>query len=142
MADKECRKCGTVKDMSEFYRHHTNPEKNSHSWCKRCTCDYALEQQKTRSKEKTSLINRRSKIKNTYGITLEQFDEMLTSQNGGCAICKTQVPGGRGNFTVDHCHSTGRIRGLLCNSCNVGLGSFKDSPSLLIAAAKYVEGEL
>jgi hypothetical protein len=142
MDSKVCRKCKKEKNVSEFYRHHKNPEKNSHSWCKRCTCDYALDQQKNRSKEKQSLINRRNKIKAAFGITLEQFDEILLSQNGGCAICNTKTPGGKGNFHVDHCHSTGRIRGLLCHHCNVGLGHFRDSPSLLVAAAQYVEGEL
>jgi hypothetical protein len=80
-------------------------------------------------------------LKRKFGITVEQFNEMLTAQNGVCAICGTaeieQRTGRR--LSVDHCHASGRIRALLCIRCNPGLGSFKDSPELLRAAADYIE---
>lgn len=58
-----------------------------------------------------------------YGITLEDYERILESQNGGCAICETTTPGGRGNrFHVDHNHETGVVRGLLCWTCNRRLG--------------------
>jgi len=74
-----------------------------------------------------------------YGITADDFDAMLSQQNGSCAICSTEEPGGKGSFHVDHCHATGVVRALLCNKCNVGLGSFGDSPERLIKAASYIK---
>ena len=85
------------------------------------------------------LAHRKSEIKYRYGITLEEYNDLLTSQNGGCAICKTKTPGGNGDhFHIDHDHVTGKIRGLLCHACNIGQGYFKDDPSLLIASANYL----
>ena len=72
-------------------------------------------------------------------MTLSQYDELLDRQQGCCAICGTDIPGGRGRFHVDHDHDTGEIRGLLCWQCNGGLGKFKDSPALLDRAASYLE---
>jgi hypothetical protein len=79
---------------------------------------------------------RRHYLKKKYGITDETYAEMLESQGGRCAIC---ARGCRRRLAVDHCHATGRVRGLLCASCNLGIGKFGDSPELLLAAAIYVE---
>lgn len=74
-----------------------------------------------------------------YGITQEEYDARLLAQGGKCAICRTTDPGGRGNnWNIDHCHETGEIRGLLCWSCNTGLGKFKDSKELLKNAYDYL----
>jgi hypothetical protein len=69
-----------------------------------------------------------------YGITIEQWDEMVIAQLGCCAICGRQV-----DLVVDHCHETKLVRDLLCGTCNSGLGHFKDDPSRLRAAADYIE---
>lgn len=76
----------------------------------------------------------RTALKNLYGITLEQWDRMLLRQGGRCAICEQPCP----DLHVDHCHATGKIRGLLCGSCNNGLGRFADEPERLRAAARYL----
>jgi hypothetical protein len=78
--------------------------------------------------------------KRLYGITDERFEEMLTSQDDACAICRVAFNGTDRNRKpyVDHDHSTGVIRGLLCVRCNSGLGHFLDSPDSLIAAAAYL----
>ena len=81
-----------------------------------------------------------------HGVTAEQYDELLAAQGGGCAICGSTTPFGRGRFHVDHDHgccpgqrSCGKcVRGLLCGRCNPGLGAFQDSPDLLLAAAAYL----
>ena len=73
-----------------------------------------------------------------YGVSREEYDAMLESQGGGCAICQTKVPGGKGAFHVDHDHETGVNRGLLCHFCNIGLGNFADDPNLLEDAAEYL----
>lgn len=69
---------------------------------------------------------------------------MLSSQGGGCKIChaKQAIPNNARAFHVDHDHSTGEIRGLLCQACNSSLGRFNDDPELLIRASKYLLGEL
>jgi hypothetical protein len=76
-----------------------------------------------------------------YGFTPEEYDEMFAAQEGKCAICK-RVPSGNGvdrhNLVVDHDHDTGKVRSLLCDFCNRGLGIFRDSPDDLIAAAAYL----
>ena len=63
---------------------------------------------------------------------------MLVAQDGGCAICKVKDNGTYEYFSVDHCHKTLKVRGLLCTNCNNGLGRFKDRIDLLDAAIKYL----
>lgn len=70
-------------------------------------------------------------------MTPSDFDLMMEIQNGRCAICK-RLPDERKALSVDHDHATERIRGLLCQDCNLGLGFFKDRPDLLEAAARYL----
>jgi hypothetical protein len=89
--------------------------------------------------------NRRAAIANRkklYGITAAQFSQMLSDQGGVCAICQTPdwpAPSGQAGPHVDHDHVTGKVRGILCQSCNHGLGKFKDDPKRLRAAADYLE---
>lgn len=91
-------------------------------------------------------IVRNNDLKKKYGISLEQFEQLLLKQNSVCAICKEPetklewrskrpLP-----LSVDHCHETGKIRGLLCADCNRALGMFRDSPEVLLSAIKYVTG--
>lgn len=73
------------------------------------------------------------------GLTPEQHAKMFKKQKGKCAICRTPPAGEwRKSLHIDHCHKTGKIRGLLCGTCNMALGQFKDSPKLLEAAKKYL----
>jgi hypothetical protein len=69
-----------------------------------------------------------------YGLTRSQFNAMKARQDGKCAICE-QVPV---SWQIDHCHDTGAIRGLLCNLCNMALGSFKDDPVRVLRALHYL----
>lgn len=71
-----------------------------------------------------------------YGISIDDYESMLGSQGGKCAICLC-IPSGK--LHVDHCHSTGFVRGLLCEGCNHGLGKFKDSAESLARAIGYLE---
>ena len=86
---------------------------------------------------------RRTNLKNDFGITLEQYNEMLEIQNGVCALCgleETSKQRGKiVNLSVDHCHTSGKIRALLCRNCNTGLGNFNDDISKLEKAIKYLE---
>lgn len=72
-----------------------------------------------------------------YGISPEEYERLFQSQGGRCAICRTDQPNGKG-FHLDHDHATGAIRGILCSSCNNGLGRFRDDPAHLQAAIAYL----
>ena len=82
-----------------------------------------------------------SALKSNYGITLEQYNEMLEKQKECCDICGTSEPIRKSSnyFCVDHCHKTGKVRGLLCMLCNSLLGKAKDSKQRLLNAISYLE---
>jgi hypothetical protein len=77
-------------------------------------------------------------LRRLYGIGQEQWEVILASQGGGCAICGTTEWGKKGPQT-DHCHTTGRVRGVLCQPCNTTLGQSREDPARLRAAAAYLE---
>jgi recombination endonuclease VII len=79
---------------------------------------------------------RKVQLKFDYNMSLEQYDALLARQGGVCAICRIRS---ERPLCVDHCHRTDRIRGLLCRTCNSGLGFFNDDPALLRAATAYLE---
>jgi Recombination endonuclease VII len=72
-----------------------------------------------------------------YGMTRKEFDAMSKAQDDLCAICK-RFPEGKTRLSVDHCHKTLKVRGLLCDKCNIGIGMFQDDPQLLAAAIRYL----
>ena len=78
-------------------------------------------------------------LKCKYGISLNDYEQMLEEQNGCCAICKAHYTKFSKLLAVDHCHKTGKIRGLLCINCNTALGKFKDNPFVLQTAIDYLE---
>jgi hypothetical protein len=85
----------------------------------------------------------RSKVlERSFGITMDDYDRMLEDQKGVCAICglpeTTRRKGTLLRLSVDHCHTTGKVRALLCGYCNPALGAFKDSPALLNKAIEYL----
>jgi hypothetical protein len=86
--------------------------------------------------EKERVLAAQRRRKAIYGLNAEDYDQMLSRQNGACAICKLTF---QETPCVDHCHATHVVRGLLCTKCNIGLGNFNDDPSLLRAAAAYLE---
>jgi hypothetical protein len=77
-----------------------------------------------------------SHIRRTYGLSLEQFDALFVRQGGVCAICRRRP---KGHLCVDHCHLTGKVRGLLCRGCNMVLGLYRDDPRLMRGATAYLE---
>ena len=78
-----------------------------------------------------------SQLKSLYGITLEQYNQMFVNQNGVCCICKQGTNDGS-HLRVDHNHITGKVRGLLCSTCNTAIGMMKDDASLFLEAIKYL----
>ncbi|RRV29834.1 hypothetical protein EGJ23_01400 [Pseudomonas sp. o96-267] len=87
---------------------------------------------------------RASRLKSEYRLEQDEYQAMLESQGGACAICGAQSTGVREkgkrerSLSVDHCHTTGKVRGLLCHNCNFGIGHFKDNPDLLRIAMAYL----
>lgn len=136
--EKECPKCKVVKSLDEF------PISKAHAsgyytYCKLCKSKLMREANarwKKRHPEKAKRKERESNLKKNYGITIEQYEELLANQGGQCLICKTE-PGDL-ELAVDHCHQTNEIRGLLCRGCNHGIGNFNDDPELLRSALRYL----
>jgi len=135
-----CSKCKIEQPRSQFYLKKTSNKKNGlqHriSSCKKCVKDkYSTKEARERSVE-YHLIK-------TYGMTKQEYDEMLEVQEGSCLLCNKKSyktsSGKVRSLSVDHCHETGKVRGLLCQNCNVGLGNFKDDITLLGRAIDYLE---
>ena len=77
-------------------------------------------------------------LKNRYGLTPEEFDALLQAQGNACAICKVEASGVRA-WHVDHCHTTEKVRGILCTKCNPMLGFARDDVEILKSAIRYLE---
>lgn len=130
--EKACPKCKEVLPIESFgksgYR--------IRSFCKPCGKTYA--------KKPTVPQYVRYSLKTNYGMTLEDFEEILKTQNYSCAVCMKhvdEVTSGMAKYnklSVDHDHSTGKIRGLLCVNCNLGLGNFADTEEILLSAIEYL----
>jgi hypothetical protein len=154
-----CVKCGKEKKQSDFYLRKRQLSNGSLKMyprrdCKECSSQryknwIAKEDKKisNRATQKAWVKNNpdrctNARLKYRFGITLEQYNLMLQEQSNKCAICgiteKDHTLKMKNKFHVDHCHSTGLIRGLLCNNCNVSLGGFKDSKEILECAIKYL----
>lgn len=73
-----------------------------------------------------------------YGITIEEYNKLLEEQDGCCKICGKYFTEYKRDFSVDHNHTTGKVRGLLCNSCNTGIGLLGEDIDILIKAIKYL----
>jgi hypothetical protein len=137
---KVCLRCKVAKHRSEF--HKQKQSKNAvRSHCKPCSTIIARERSakwRGRDPDGFAVSARYASIKWKYGISQEQFEEMLARQCGVCAICSRKEESKRGRLFVDHCHSTGVVRGLLCSRCNSGLGNFRDSPEIMDNARAYL----
>jgi hypothetical protein len=91
-----------------------------------------------RGRRRDPMGRRKHRLRCIYGISLEEYDAMLDRQGGVCAICKRKPDEGKALF-VDHCHVTGRVRGLLCGKCNSVLAFGNDDPDILRAAIAYLQ---
>ncbi len=133
---RECKKCGCTKPLTDFYKTGRKNDKPDarHYVCKECTI-------KRVTANNDPERARRHHLKRQYDITPEEYDAMLEKQDGSCAICHSETPGNSRRsiyFAVDHCHTTGAVRGLLCHQCNTALGLIKDSPDTLAKMITYL----
>lgn len=83
--------------------------------------------------------DKQRKLQKAFGIGYQEYLTMLEAQQGACGICGTTDTGKRKAFAVDHCHDTGKIRGLLCSNCNTGIGNLRDDVKLLQRAIEYLK---
>jgi hypothetical protein len=129
----ECSTCLEDKPKSKFFKN-SSLKRGYQYQCK--TCKGALDKKLYNSNEAKS--NKRLK---RYGITEDDYNLMFQKQQGCCAICNSHQSNFKRALAVDHCHETGKVRGLLCTNCNVGLGNFKDSLTSLSNAMVYLTKE-
>jgi len=101
---------------------------------RRLNADKVAEAQR-QSARKHPNTRKNGHLRRTYGISIDQYLQLVEEQQGTCAICLV-VPNGK--LQVDHDHNTGKVRRLLCRECNLGLGKFREDPNLLIKAARYL----
>lgn len=132
---KTCMKCKVLKPNLAFQKHTHTKDRLRHE-CRDCTSKY----QKVQRVRYRGATSRRYNLKKLFGITTEQYDKMLHEQGGKCAICRTDQSGTERStyLCVDHDHETGKVRGLLCVTCNMGLGMFKDNVGLMAKAIDYL----
>lgn len=147
---RKCLVCKEKKEVDEFYKSHKGENFTRASYCKPCQSEFAREwREKNLEKLKhykalrykmfsNTKLRRNNKYLSRYGINLEQYEQMLHSQDGVCKICLHPCRN-RGTLSVDHCHLSGIVRGLLCDNCNNMLGRSGDSISILRRAADYLE---
>lgn len=134
---KRCPKCELVLSVDNFYKSKTKHTKKGWRYtseCKSCSSAYS---KKYREKDKQAFYEKAyaRQVKYRYGITIEERDRIVEMQNGLCAICDIDISD---KPYIDHCHDTGKVRGMLCMNCNAGLGSFKDSPEIFKKALNYL----
>ena len=163
MESKTCRICGELKPLAEFHRaagmrdghrseckpcfraisaarYRANPEpvkERARRWQQENPERHRANQQRYRADGRKAAKDRASYLKRTFGITVQQYDEMLAAQGGVCFLCR-RPPTAWISLHVDHDHESGAIRKLLCFRCNNALGDLDDDPDLLARAAAYL----
>ncbi len=127
---RRCNRCGETKSVDEFPKRN-NRRSGVQSQCKSC-CAAQLREYNA------SPEGRSVRYMREYGVDVVWFKDTLDRQGGCCACCGTPAPDDIFEMVLDHDHETGVARGILCRLCNVGIGSFRDDPDRLRAAAKYL----
>jgi hypothetical protein len=156
---KQCSKCKQSKPITDFYRDSSRKNKLEY-WCKSCSKEYQKEYDKSekgqqrrklyrktdqskflqkvwRTSERGKEYHREYSRKRLYGITVEEFNNLIKKQNSICPIGNHKIEDIK-QFHVDHDHVTGKIRGLLCGSHNRALGLFHDNINELQCAVQYL----
>ena len=172
ISEKKCSKCGVVKPVADFHSDLTNKDalksrckiccstrkqrtrlKDGYKVCNKCRQEKPLSEFYPARENKSSgvrgrcrdcdLVRRRDySLRLNYGISLKEYEELFTQQNGVCAICKQPGMvvryGKELSLHVDHCHTTGAVRGLLCSQCNTALGQLREDPEIIESLLAYV----
>ena len=126
---KVCKKCNEEKSFDFFYLQTSG---YYYPYCKECNTARSREWRSNNKHQK--YLN---DIKVKFNVTNQQYDELFKAQKGSCAICEKKEINRR--LSVDHCHKTLKVRGLVCRTCNLGIGYFMDDIALLKKAIKYLK---
>lgn len=133
---KKCSKCKKEKPFKDFHKRNNRPSGHN-SQCKSC---------RKKNKPDRSSYARNYDLKRSYGITLDDYNQMFSDQKGCCAICNRHIGDlnmkRKKNLCVDHCHKTKKVRGLLCDKCNRALGLFNDDADILHKAIIYLTSSI
>lgn len=138
--NKVCRRCKQLKPLTQFQPINSlrYAEIRHISDCDECRNrhDKVKRDAKSQTVGLTGILTviQERNLWKRYRLTAKQFLDLWNGQSGRCAICKRELD----NPYIDHCHATGRVRGILCTKCNCGLGQFNDSAELVLEAANYV----
>jgi Recombination endonuclease VII len=164
---KKCSNCKLIKTVDNFGKDKNN-RSGLKSWCNQCNCELAKlqrfrdrdrllkvakeynkkykETRKAKHVEKIALdstYNKRGMLKTRYGLSYEEYLILLEESDNSCQICG--ITNSEYNelynkdLSIDHCHETKYIRGILCDKCNTGLGQFKENKELLVKAIEYLQ---
>jgi len=125
LTSKLCAKCKVEKPLFDFHRQPSGPM-GRHSYCKLCANTLAKEK---RVRHDTPEKRRRWNLSTRYGMSDVQYQKMMESQKGNCAICQKKMA----RPVIDHCHKTGKVRELLCHKCNITLHSIENTDHLELA---------
>lgn len=146
MNNKICTKCKQTKLLNEFHAV-SKVNKKPRAACKECNKlyfrkNYEKNPEKYRGYKQNKPYVYRAELKRkynlkTFGLTVDQYENMLIKQKGVCAICLECCTSGK-RLAVDHCHKTGKVRQLLCRRCNQSMGKFNDDPVLLQKVVNYL----
>jgi len=123
-----CKQCRRLARNSYYANNRTQHAARNSDW-KSKNPEYGQEWERTHRVSRQG-IRRKSK----YQITKDEYAQMLESQHGSCKICKTEMK----TICIDHCHETGKVRGLLCRKCNTGIGMLQDNLDIVQNAAEYL----
>lgn len=140
-----CPKCNTTRPKVAFHKDSKRKD-GLQLWCKDCGKAAKKHQYHNGRRDAVRLSARKTTLKTKYGLTLEDYERMFNEQGGVCLICqqpetvRSNPNGVIDSLRVDHCHTTGKVRGLLCSECNFGISKFKDDPMLMLRAGTYVQG--
>lgn len=141
-----CSKCGAQKPKEAFQKRKANTLRGYKNQCKECdTKDKFKYNRRPEVKERTRELRKKQTarireryLSRTYSIDYNTMEQMFLSQDGKCAICLCAFHKRR-DIHVDHNHSTGQVRQLLCRACNNGIGNFNETPTLMERAIEYVK---
>ena len=130
-----CSKCRAAKAPELF--NHANTKRGRQNYCKVCANEHRRRSYFALEPEARHLKKKGQHLRAKYGLSMEEYTAMLAAQNDGCAVCGHPCPHFK-NLAVDHDHTTGQVRGLLCGPCNMGIGQLGDDATRLEAAAAYL----
>lgn len=130
LKEKLCTGCGETKDIDKFGYQNKSKCNSRTTKCYSC-----MSKDKYNKQADASLYNRIKRLRKLYRIELSDYKKMYDAQGGVCKICKESD--GK-ILNVDHCHSSGQVRGLLCNRCNKGIGNLRDNVKYLKSAIDYI----